>query len=300
MIDEDAPISLALGKVIVAAAWADGEIQEEEVEYLRDVLFQMPSLTKTGWTELAALMESPIDGVTREHIISDFNNALKNEGDLNFALYALDQLILADGVVTDDEVTVANQIKAQLERNNLLAIDSMEEEMRETVNRRNRMIQERSQSVVDPVEHVLEFTPELEQESRRVSANTCRKLVLAGALVNRLLPTDSDPNADAIAHAFQKHWKLGALSAKLAAGASAAVSVRGLDVLRLCRLFYDETTDRERVTFINILFEIAQDQACIVEAEAMDEILNIAATIRLSHMQFQEAFVRACSVTGRL
>ena len=55
-------IALALGRVIIAAAWVDGEIQQEEVSYLKDLLYQLPELPPESWGELNTSMASAVSG----------------------------------------------------------------------------------------------------------------------------------------------------------------------------------------------------------------------------------------------
>ena len=41
----DEHLILTLAKVVLAAAWADGELTHEEINSMKDVLFRMPQLS---------------------------------------------------------------------------------------------------------------------------------------------------------------------------------------------------------------------------------------------------------------
>jgi hypothetical protein len=73
----DRTLILALAKVIIAAAWADGQVTLEETNSLKDLLFRLPrSSRKHGrrisareWAALEIYMESPIDGTERDRLV---------------------------------------------------------------------------------------------------------------------------------------------------------------------------------------------------------------------------------------
>ena len=59
---------MALAKVIIAVAWADHELDEEEIESLKDVVHHLGSTFDMGsqlsgheWEQLKMYMESPVD-----------------------------------------------------------------------------------------------------------------------------------------------------------------------------------------------------------------------------------------------
>jgi uncharacterized membrane protein YebE (DUF533 family) len=53
----DATFILTLGKVIIAAAWADGEVAHDEMNCLKDLLFRLPGLTGREWAMLEMYTE---------------------------------------------------------------------------------------------------------------------------------------------------------------------------------------------------------------------------------------------------
>ena len=51
---------LALAKVLIAAAWADGDLAHDEVNSMKDLLFFLPQISARQWSSLAIYIETPI------------------------------------------------------------------------------------------------------------------------------------------------------------------------------------------------------------------------------------------------
>ena len=70
----DKNLILTLAKVIVAAAWADGEMTLEEINSLKDLLFQLPhaggvQITGREWARLEMYIESPVGAAERARLV---------------------------------------------------------------------------------------------------------------------------------------------------------------------------------------------------------------------------------------
>jgi len=48
----------AIAKVMIAAAWVDGEITNDEINSLKDLLFRLPDMTASDWAELDIYRDS--------------------------------------------------------------------------------------------------------------------------------------------------------------------------------------------------------------------------------------------------
>ena len=98
---------LTLAKVIIAAAWADGSVSHDEINCLKDLLFRIPDLNARDWATLEIYIDSPIEPEERERLLEDLQIALRSQSDKKLALSALDELISADGEITEEERVVA-------------------------------------------------------------------------------------------------------------------------------------------------------------------------------------------------
>jgi uncharacterized tellurite resistance protein B-like protein len=105
---------LTLGKVIVAAAWADGDIAHDEVNSLKDLLFHLPEMTGREWASLEMYIDSPVGEAERKRLVAQLIEQLRSSSDKALALRALDEVIQADGVITEEEAAVLDEIKSQL------------------------------------------------------------------------------------------------------------------------------------------------------------------------------------------
>ena len=54
----DKQFIMDLAKLVIAAAWADGELTNEEVNALKDLLFMLPDLSGEEWLGLELYMDS--------------------------------------------------------------------------------------------------------------------------------------------------------------------------------------------------------------------------------------------------
>jgi hypothetical protein len=89
---------MTLGKVIVAAAWADGEVAHDEVNSLKDLLFHLPELNARQWAELEIYLESPVDAAERTRLVEELRGEIRSVADKQLAISALHDLVEVDGV----------------------------------------------------------------------------------------------------------------------------------------------------------------------------------------------------------
>ena len=54
-----------LAKLLIAAAWADGELRNEEINSLKDLLFTLPEISGREWPNLELYMDSPVTSEAR-------------------------------------------------------------------------------------------------------------------------------------------------------------------------------------------------------------------------------------------
>jgi len=45
----DEKLIITLAKVLIAGAWADGELTNEEINCVKDLMFNLPELNATQW-----------------------------------------------------------------------------------------------------------------------------------------------------------------------------------------------------------------------------------------------------------
>lgn len=114
------PLVMALAKVIIAAAWADGELSLDEVNDLKRLLAELGqtggqfALTADDWAELEIYLYSPVEAAERARLIADLRDLIITPGQQQLVLQAIERLLIADRVLTPVEREVAQEIQRAL------------------------------------------------------------------------------------------------------------------------------------------------------------------------------------------
>ena len=75
----DEQLIMTLAKVLIASAWADGELTNDEVNCIKDLMFNLPEVTATQWAELDIYMDSPVGEAERARLIGDLEEAVSSQ-----------------------------------------------------------------------------------------------------------------------------------------------------------------------------------------------------------------------------
>ena len=108
------PLVFVLGKVLIATAWADGEISESEINCLKDLLFKIEKLASSDWARLQIYIETPVSDAERGRLVDDLGQAIASSDDKAEALAVLEQVCQADGVFSDAERIVFDEIRSTI------------------------------------------------------------------------------------------------------------------------------------------------------------------------------------------
>ncbi len=294
----DANFYLTLGKVIIAAAWADGEVAHDEVNCLKDLLFRLPGLTGREWAMLEMYIEAPIGPAERERLVEQLQNELMSSSDKTIALQSLDDLMLADGVITEEEKAIVNEIKAQIESANVGVFSQLGRAVKNSVQRRETVLSaapNRDEHFEDFIKNKVYYEVqrrlELDKASLDIDDERLRKLSLAGGLMARVAHVDleiSDDEYKAIVSSLITEWGITSEEAAFVTEVAVSEISPDMDYYRLAREFFTSTDRDERVKFLNILFSIANADG-FVSNEETEEIRTIANSLRLTHRKFIDA-----------
>ncbi len=294
----DATFILTLGKVIIAAAWADGEVAHDEMNCLKDLLFRLPGLTGREWAMLEMYIEAPVGATERERLVEQLQNELRSSSDRSLALQSLDDLVQADGIVTEEEKVIVNEIKTQIESANVGVFGQLGRVVKNSIQRREAALStapNREEHFEDFIKNKVYYEVQrrldLDKTSLDIDEDRLRKLSLAGGLMARVAHVDlevSDDEYKAIASSLIDEW--GISTDEAAYVTEVAVSEIGpdMDYYRLAREFFTSTNREERAKFLNILFSIANADG-FVSNEETEEIRAISNSLRLTHRQFIDA-----------
>jgi uncharacterized tellurite resistance protein B-like protein len=286
-------IILALAKVIIAAAWADGTVGEEEEICLKDMLWRLPQVNAREWDQLAIYLDSPVEAAERERLIADLQARLTSPEQRELALRALDELVAADGVVNDAEQAVVAEARAALETADVGLWGSLS---RLLVGRRAAVAAtagapNREVYLNDFVRNRVYYRLRQQLAAQGVDWGLddaeMRRLGLAGGLL-ALVAQRSDGVADAertaMAAALARAWSLPAESAAFVVEVALADGEQ-LDFYRLLREVSEVTTPEERQRLLEALFVVAaaDGEASFDEVE---QLRLVAQGLKLSHSEF--------------
>ena len=299
----DKNLILTLAKVIIAAAWADGEMTLEEINSLKDLLFRLPraggvQITGREWARLEMYIESPVGAAERARLVERLQAALRTPKDRALALSALEDLIQADGVVTDEERAVVEEIKTAIEAVDLGMIGQLGRLIRGTAQRRSQTVADapnREEYFEDFIKNKVYYAVQqrlnLGEVALDIPEADLRKLSLAGGLMARVAHVDrevAEDEFDMMVHALQVGWDITREAAAFVAEVAVSKVSAELDYFRLTRGFFECTTLDERKRFLRILFKIANASGKTSRDET-EEIRRIAGSLKLSHGDFIDA-----------
>ena len=107
-------LNVALGKTLIASAWVDGELNDDEMACLKTLVLQMPKITFEDWRKLKIYLAYPINKNEQAAIVDDFIDRVYNKGHQTLAWNALLQVLQADGVITIEEKVFAHELQNSL------------------------------------------------------------------------------------------------------------------------------------------------------------------------------------------
>ena len=286
---------ITLAKVLIAAAWADGELTLEETNSMKDLLFRLPELSTRQWASLQMYLESPVGEAERTRLVEDLRAAIASPDDRELALNSLQEMMEADGKVSAQEEAVMAEIMAAIESVDVGVLGRLFRGMtgrhaRSVANAPNR--EDYFEDFLNnKVYYGIRRRLDMGEAELKVSEDTLRTLSLAGgvmAQVAQVNPQVTDAEVDMMVEALQTYWHLQSEEAAFVAGVAVSETATMLDQSRLVREFADACGPEERAEFLDVLFAVAAADGEATYDE-IEELRTIARWLKLTHEQFIEA-----------
>jgi uncharacterized tellurite resistance protein B-like protein len=294
----DKSFILELGKLLIAAAWADGVLSTEEVNGLKELLFQLPDISGEEWMELELYMASPVGEAERQRLLDRVLGRMGSAGDKALALETIEKLMPPEASKSDQQTEVIQQLGDDLEQGRAGFLDHLRRPFRRMLNLRGQHYtqeQDRETRLEDFIKNTIYFQVTMELRDRGITFempdSEIRKLCLAAGLMARVAGVDhvvSSEETRVMSGVLQRHWTLTEEQAQLVAEISHHRIFRGLDSVRLVKRFKDLTTRTERKDFLHCLFEVA-NAADQTSFEEIEEIRSLVKGMDLSHQDFLDA-----------
>jgi uncharacterized tellurite resistance protein B-like protein len=291
----DEHLILTLAKVVLAAAWADGELTHDEINSMKDVLFRLPQLSARQWASLQMYIEAPVGEAERARLVDELRDAIASEADRKLALEMVDEMMRAEGQVTEEDERVAAEIRAAVESVDLGLLGRL---VKGATGRRSRAVANAPNRedyyedfVKNKVYYGLRRRMDEGQAELGVGEEVLRTLSLAGGMmaqIARVNPDVTTAEQATMAQALQTHWHLGPHEAAFVVEVALSESATLLDPYRLAWQFSEVCTPQERAAFLDVLFAVATADG-EASYDEIEEIRTIARSLKLSHEEFIQA-----------
>ncbi len=285
-----------LARLVVAIAWADGRIEHEEVNALKDLLFNLPEVTGGQWQELEIYLDSPVDEAEREGLLARVLEGARGPEDRALALEVLERVAACDGRVSAEEEAALREVRRAFEDRGAGLAGRLGRWLRPLIKRRRERARQglgRERRMEDWIRNTVyyQLVSELEAGKIDLPEERVRMLCLAAGLMARVAWVDEEiapEEKETIQRALREDWNLSGAEARLVTEIAVSRAVKGLDLARLTRSFYECTGYEERKSFAGTLFRVA-NAAGRTSPEEVQEIRKIAGALKLSHKDWIRA-----------
>lgn len=305
----DRNLILSLAKVAIATAWADGEITQQEINSVKQVLMRLPNsggksgpqLSAREFSMLEMYARMPVSAEERARLLEELQAAKWTPTDRQLAIETLTDLIQADGSVTADEQAVVTEVTAAIDA----ALSGSTKSLGRLFGRSVKQVASASAGAPNRERDLDEFMKNKSYYMIRTRLNEqgvaagvsdaeLRKLSTAAGLmarVSRVDPSSSEAELNAMVQALQSHWPISTEVARIAAEATLSGVSLDTDPLRLAQELLDITDEDERARFIDALFVVAFADGFVSQAE-LSEIGSIASWLYVPRKTFIAAKVK--------
>lgn len=287
---------LDLGKLMIGIAWTDGQLHPEEINALKELLFQLPDISGEDWIQLEIYMTYAVTDAEREELLDRVLKGIHSASEKHLALNTLEKLVFVEGGSANAEVI--ETVRQDLETKSTGLLANLMSPLRKVL--KSRAIyypgkSSREDRIEDFIKNTIYFQLSSELVNRGHTLNLpeekVRKVCLAAGLMAHVAWVDNDiclREQEAMSLGLQQLWNLPKEEAELIIEMSRTQILQGLDVMRLTTGFCKYTTIDERKAFLRCLFAIANaaDQTSNAEIE---EIRRIAKSLELPHQEFINA-----------
>ena len=299
-------IILKLARVIIAVAWTDGEISNDEVNCLKDLLF---SLRRSGfdavlqfsaqeWARLDMYIETPVDETERARLVADLQNALRSPEEKQMALDALQRMAEADGVISESEKDAVADISVAIESVEMGFLGGLQRVVGGAMQRRADAVAgapNREAYFDDFIQNKVYYSvsQRLRDNDRElnISDEDLRRLSLVGGLMAKIAQLDrqvTDAEFESMINIIQTNWKLGIEEATFVTEVAVSSIDVTYDTFRMMREIATGASIEERQRVLLTLFAVANSDGDM-SFDEIEEIRMIARGLDLSHKDFIDA-----------
>jgi uncharacterized tellurite resistance protein B-like protein len=279
--------SLALMKVLIAAAWADSRVTQSEVNYLKS-LAQRFNLNDADWLELEPYLEDRPSAAVVDTLFKDLLARVATPIGRNEVVHHLEEMLKTDEKITAEEHDFLEEYVFTLKQASTVQL---------LVGRLKGMFQKTQRPSVTDLEDFIK-NKIFYKLSRRIGAEQVTpemyRVCLLGGLMGIVAQADGEIAPQEMDEIRRRLQDLGGFELETLDTLMVIIqeeSVRGLDRSRLVSEYTSSLGFDERVHLLDLLFAVAAADGGLTHAE-LEELRGISAAMHLSHAQYINSKLR--------
>lgn len=293
--------SMDLAKLVIAAAWADGEVQHEELNTLKHLVLKIPDVSGEDWRELEIYLDHPVTDEELEDLLRNVLAGVRSNEDKSLVVSALRTLVEADGVVTPEEAEMLRRVEDAMEAKSTglvgalsglvgRAVRALSGEQHRTV-REDRL----EDFVANPVFFRVGGIMGGRDEAFSVPDDTVRKACLAAGMMAVVAYVDGDvakAEEGVIRGELASTWGLSEADVEIIASAAIDLAGQRLDVFRLGQSLQHGADLQQRRALLEALFKVARASEGL-SSDELAKLRRISNSLGLSRDDLRVAKERA-------
>jgi len=280
--------SVALLKVLIAAAWADSKLTQSELNYIK-LLAQKFRLADEDWLQLQPYLEDPPGEKEVNDLFEDLLSRIATPFIRNQVVEYLEEMMRADDKITAEEHDFLEHYTFLLKQAS--TSDLLLRRMKTLFSKQRP---EQKLDLDEFFHNKILFKLRRRIGTDRITPET-RRLCLLGGLMGIVAQADGeiDPRElEEIRTQLRLHNNFDLESLEILTTIIEEESVRGLDRASLISEYASHATFEERVDLMDLLFAVAAADQALTYPE-LEELRGISAALGLSHRQYIDAKLRA-------
>jgi len=279
--------SLALMKVLIAAAWADSRVTQSEVNYLKS-LAQRFRLNDDDWLELEPYLEDRPSAGDVDALFKDLLARIATPIGRNEVVRHLEEILKTDDKITAEEHDFLEEYVFTLKQASTVQL---------LVGRLKGMFQKAQRPSVTDLEDFVK-NKIFYKLSRRIGMEQVTpemyRVCLLGGLMGIVAQADGEIAPQEMVEIRRRLQDVGSFELETLDTLMAIIqeeSVRGLDRSRLVSEYTSSLGFDERVQLLDLLFAVAAADGGLTHAE-LEELRGISAAMHLSPAQYINSKLR--------
>lgn len=286
-------------KVLACVAWADGEVTNTELNFLKQFVRQF-DLAGEEWTQVQMYLEEPVDGAEMMRVTRRFLTRVRSPGERRKLVETVDRLVYSDSNLTEQErewVTNLKEMVAET-RGSTFILDGLKSLLRVGGEGSSLGDRGREADVHDFIHNRVLFKLRRRVGFKRLesegSPEKIKKLTLSAALLARVGYVDESflPQEEAcLKKVLCETWGASARMAEAICAIAVETVTQGVDLHRLVQEVKSTMATVERKKLIEALFALSKAEGKMSNEE-IEEIRKVAYGLDFSHKEFIDSKLR--------